>query len=184
MAKDLYLVRRESMLLPLDAEGEEALRDLPQGKMLRAKITQPRSVPHNAFFHAFLQEVYPKWPKGHRHQPETWEHLRAWLLCKVGHCRRVEVEVGDASLHVVRKVLHGLAQFHEDEDRYYWHWVERESVIFVRPLTLRFDTVDENEFKIITEAVFREIYEATGLDADEHHKRFTEAHPERSRRKS
>lgn len=181
--KEILVVRNGSSLLPLDAENEQLVREFPQGKLLKAKVTQPRSVAHNGFFHAFLQDVFPLWPRDHKAKPQSWEHLRAWLLCEVGHGRVTETWVGDTELAAVQRMVKALRDFHDEEDRFYWYYIQGESVIFRRPLTLKFAEVGEDEFKRITEAVFSKVYEVTGIDVDEYHQRWLAAHPERGKGK-
>src|SRR5262245_27287776 len=176
--RDVFLVRRGSSLHPLGAEDLEAIEEFPQRKPLRGKITQPRSVPHNGFFRAFVQEAFNAWPIGHRAKPASWEQLRAWLLVEAGHCRRHEVHVGEASLHTIKTVVEALRKFHNDEDRFFWFYIKDETLHMVRPLTIRFAEVGEEDFRIISEKVFKIIYDVTGLDADERHAEFLKANPE------
>lgn len=173
--EELIVTRRGVELIPLGAHYEERLRTLPQGVALKARITQPRSLPHHNFFFAFLEEVYGSWPQVHKFQPVNATHLRAWLLVKVGYARRQEIQIGDASLHTVQAIVSGLRDFHDSEDRYYWYWIEGERLLMARPLSMGFDHLDQHDFAPISDAVFKVIYDETGMDADEHHERWKAA---------
>lgn len=177
--RDVFLVRNGSSLIPLGPEDQEMLEEFPQRKPLRAKVTQPRSVPHNGFFHVLIQEAFDIWPKSHKAKPRDWKHLRAWLLVEADHCRHEEVEIGDdVPPEAVNVIVRAMRQFHDEEDRFYWFFVNKGILHMYRPLTIRFAEVGEEDFRLISEKVFKIIYDVTGLDADERHAEFLKANPE------
>ena len=63
---------------------ELATAELEQGQTIRAKLTTPRSLEQHRWVFSLFQAAFdnqragPKFP--------TSEHLRKWLLCRVGHC--------------------------------------------------------------------------------------------------
>jgi hypothetical protein len=175
--EEILAVRRESVLVPLGPDDEEKVRSFPFGRHLKLKITQPRSVPHNAFFHVFVQEAYDIWPAGKKTKLRDWKHLRAWLLVKAGYCKHEEIDVGDASLEVINTIVTGLRKFHDDDDRYYWYHPIGTVLHMWRPLSLKFESIDEHDFVPLAEEIYRIIFENTGLDADERHKEWIAAHP-------
>jgi hypothetical protein len=162
-------------LVPLDAESEEKLEEFPAGSILKAKVTRPRSQVHNAFFHVFIQEVFDKWPRSHDFQPDEWKHLRAWLLCKAGHCEKMTVVISEDERHIINPIIKAFRTFFgTDKDRYTFVGIKGSALIAMRPSSLKYEDVDQHWFQPIAEKVFEIIEEETGMKADEHHKRWQE----------
>ena len=44
-----------------------------------------RSSPDHRRFFGLISATYHHWPEFHEFQPDSSEHLRAWLLCKAGY---------------------------------------------------------------------------------------------------
>ncbi len=173
--RDLFVVRQGSTLLPLNGEEEAKLIEFPRGKVLRAKVTQPRSVPHNSFFHVVCQEAFPKWPKEHRFQPDDWKHLRSWLLCMADHCSRMVVTISDEEARLIAPIIKAFTSwFGEDKERHIWCDIRRNAIIAVRPLSIKFDDVDEHAFLPIAERVYGILMKEAGFDVAEHKRRWEE----------
>lgn len=173
--KDIFVTRRGSTLLPLNGEEEEKLRTFGAGKVLRAKVTQPRSVPHNAFFHVCIQEAYEVWPKNHRFTPDDWKHLRSWLLCKAGHCSKMVVSISDEEARLIAPIIKAFGSwFGEDKERHIWCDIRNNAIIAIRPLSIAFDDVDENHFTPIAERVYQILQMEGGFDVDEHKRKWEE----------
>ncbi len=51
--------------------------------LLRAKVSHPRSLRQNAYFHALIEAAYDNPQAGP--QVSDWRHLKAWLLIQAGH---------------------------------------------------------------------------------------------------
>lgn len=49
-------------------------------------MTKPRSIDQHRRFFAVLAAIHSHWPEKHPFQPDSAEHLRAWLLVKAKHC--------------------------------------------------------------------------------------------------
>lgn len=60
------------------------------------KPTQRRSSPQHRRFFKVVSAAYDQWPHNHAFQPDDAEHLRAWLLCKVGYRRTVQLDDANA----------------------------------------------------------------------------------------
>lgn len=68
---------------------------IPEGRSAFFEVKKPRSVKQNGFFFALIDAA---WQNQRERGIATFdgpEHLRAWLLCQMGHCEVIDLEVGD-----------------------------------------------------------------------------------------
>jgi hypothetical protein len=82
MAVELYLTRRLNRLCPVGPGDEEALRELPEGRVLRVKVTRLRNVQHHRKFMALLGAVFP-----HQSAYATFDDFRKAIAIELGHFR-------------------------------------------------------------------------------------------------
>ena len=77
---------------------ELATTELEQGEHVLARLTRPRSVRQNAFFHVLVQAAH----ENQRAGPPlpTWQHLKHWLLIQAGHCDVRQFSTGSMSQEV------------------------------------------------------------------------------------
>lgn len=93
MPISLYIQRRGHTLIP--ASGPEALdlEKLPEGRLLRCDVVQPR--PRNGGFHRLSWALFGQIAEALNHGPHTapWtaEDVKDNLLVATGHCREVTV---------------------------------------------------------------------------------------------
>lgn len=80
MATEIYLRRRMGALYPVSRGDEEAIQRVPEGKVLKASITQPRNVKHHRKFMALLNAVYP-----HQSAYATFDSFHAAVKVALGH---------------------------------------------------------------------------------------------------
>lgn len=173
--EEVRVTRQGSTLVPLDGPGEEAIRTFPQGAILKAKITRPRSQTHNGFFHVVIQEAFDVWPRSHAFQPNDWKHLRAWLLCKAKHCDVMTVELSDEEAKLLRPVLAAFKSFFEqDAERHLFVGIKGGGLIAMRPKTLSFAAVDQHYFQPIADEVFGLLMSEAGFDVEVHKKAWEE----------
>lgn len=52
----------------------------------------PRSNDDHKRFFALIAAAYDQWPESHEFQPDSAEHLRSWLLCKINYRNTTMVE--------------------------------------------------------------------------------------------
>lgn len=68
-------------------------------------LTKVRSVPdHNRFF-AVIAAAFDHWRNQHEFQPDSSEHLRAWLLCKAGYRNVALIPIEDGSPAVAKLAM-------------------------------------------------------------------------------
>lgn len=93
---DMLLKRVGRAMLPANADAERKLLSLPEGRLLRSKVSLPRSGPAHRMFFAVLAAAAHHWPHGAEPQPAgDSEVLRAWLLIRAGHCDRIDFPFPD-----------------------------------------------------------------------------------------
>lgn len=81
--------RQLGALRPANAWSEELLAELPQGKILKVVITQPRNLTfHNKFF-ALLSVLYP-----HQSYYPTMRKFRKAVLIALGYCEETTLPSG------------------------------------------------------------------------------------------
>lgn len=79
---------------PVDPRSAEIWADLPRGKVLRAKVQQPRNVQHHRKLFALLGVVFP-----HQEHYATVEGLLDGIKLATGHTREVvNAETGEHHL--------------------------------------------------------------------------------------
>lgn len=84
---------------------ELAAQELTQGETLRCKLTKQRSIKANRLFHGIIEAAFDNRRGGPG--PEivpTWRHLKAWVLCEIGHCE-ITVFEADAITPPVARTL-------------------------------------------------------------------------------
>jgi len=92
---------------------------------------------HNRFF-KLIDVAYHHWPEKIEFQPDSSEHLRAWLLCKAGYknVQRIEMQRGkalsDDALHVLRLTLKAAGS-------YAWIVPSNTDYFVISPQSMRFD---------------------------------------------
>lgn len=75
------------------------------GDAVRARISQPRSLPQNSLLHALCEAAWENHQEGCPPPPDTvptWRHMKAWLLIEAGHCDVKIFEKGEMAPDVAR----------------------------------------------------------------------------------
>lgn len=92
----LLLKKVGRALIPANADAEVGLAKIKDGRIVKTVINQPRSGPANRMFFAVLRMAAQHWPHGVEPNPDgDTELLRAWLLCRAGHCDRIDFPFPD-----------------------------------------------------------------------------------------
>lgn len=94
MAKDiLFQISKLGKLDPVDPRSAEVWSELPRGKVLRAKVQQPRNVQHHRKYWALIGCIWP-----HQDIYPTSEALNDGIKQAIGHVREVvNAETGEKS---------------------------------------------------------------------------------------
>ena len=89
-------IRVGRAILPADAEAEGAIKKVPERRPFKTKVHVPRlPQTHNLLF-GVLADAVNHWPHGADPNPDgDAELLRAFLLCRVGWCEKIDVPISD-----------------------------------------------------------------------------------------
>lgn len=77
---DLLVVKQFGALRPVNAAAEEIIRSIPNGEVLKVKISRSRNPQHHRLFFALLQTVFEN-----QSRYKTLEHLLAAVKVATGH---------------------------------------------------------------------------------------------------
>jgi len=68
-------------------------------------LRRPRSSPDHRRLFGLIAAAHAQWPETHEFQPDSPEHLRAWLTCRAGYRDVTTVQLGDAADETARDLL-------------------------------------------------------------------------------
>jgi len=170
---ELYVNRVGRTLVPANAEAEELIKKIPERRFLKAKVNVPRNAKTHDLFFAILADVIQHWPHGAEPHPEgDTELLRAWLLCRVGHCNKLDFPMmSDPKSQ--QRLMHSLdAMITRLRNAGEYQFMREGTVdgepairVFI-PKSISKDSLDETEFRPIEQAVFDEIEAITGIEVN------------------
>lgn len=85
MPETIHMRRRGHALHAASEWDGELLAKLPEGADLKAVVSQPRSVPQNAFYWVGLQQIVDNLPEHLESKYPTKRHLHQAFLVATGH---------------------------------------------------------------------------------------------------
>ena len=142
------------------------------------ELVKARSPRHHRFFFAVIAHAYENWPEAHDFQPDSAEHLRAWLLTHTKHKFRLGnglnaekpdplkmVDFVEMCLFEVRKSGYGFVVM-ESNGEMTMHF----------PKSINYAELDQEEFAPIADDVFAVIEAEMKTTIKELSCGFTEKH--------
>jgi len=128
-------------------------------------LVRPRSPKHHRFFFKVIELAYHNWPETHAFQPDSTEHLRAWLLIRAGYRLIIGNMLSVNDWGNISKLADFLAMLtHEIRTHGFAFPVLRDGMIEIQmPKSIKWSELDQKEFAPIAEAVFDEIEIQTGM---------------------
>lgn len=120
---------------------------------------------HKRLF-ALFSAAHHHWPKRHAFQPDDPEHLRAWLLCKVGFRTVSHVEVPSDNPAIVKLAMLAAEGAVKAAKGYVFFKPEDGGFSVGAPRSLSFDKCDQKTFGRVREAVEQQIQIETGIDPE------------------
>ncbi len=127
--------------------------EFERGKLVRAKVSAPRSVRQNDFFHALIEAAWENQRGGPR--LPTWRHLKAYLLIEAGHCTETRLPLGRMTSNQAAEIAGKLAGALRRQ--YDTAWVTysqtRNEIILRFAKSVSFRAVDGDEMREITDKV-------------------------------
>jgi len=150
-------------------DHDRAFDKLKQGDWCRAKLTQPRSIKHNNFFHICIKKVFDNLPDGHRYQDE--EHLRAHLLVSIGHCDVLELDTSGVDEKMLAILIDRIIdQFLDLKGRVFFKQVG-DKLYLRTPKSTSFVAADQAQFKPIADKALEMAAGMIGVTVDDLKKR-------------
>lgn len=121
-----------------------------------------RSVPDHRRLFALIGKAFSNWPEAHDFQPETAEHLRAWLVCKAGWREATAYDLGErADAAVVALALQAGIKAAKGVG---FVKVHGRSVAVITPKSMDFRAMDQAEFGLLRDAIEAVIALETGIE--------------------
>lgn len=124
--------------------------------------SQPRSSDDHRRFFGLVKAAFEQWPEGNEFQPDNAEHLRAFLLCKVGHRNTTVIETEEpASAVLVVEAAFRAASSYAFVRPY------GAGLAVYAPKSISWDEMDQKKFWPIRDAVSAVIEQVIGVSADQ-----------------
>jgi hypothetical protein len=149
-------------LRPAGRPNAEMLAKVPKGKPVRIEVEESRNPKRHAMFFAVVAEAFKHWPEGHSFAPESTEHLRAWLLCKAGHCETMDIHVPNGSQLSMHPLMLALIAFTGSKSVFVGQ-TKSGNIRAFRPKSQSFSRCKEADIKPIVDRVYDIIAIETGM---------------------
>lgn len=134
-------------------------------------LSDLRSMEMHGMFFAFVEHCFHNWPTNHSFQPDSVEHLRAWLLAQAGHRepRHIFRFETRREMQIAKGVLG--EEMRADRARGVYGWVVPDDggLTIVRPASISIygkRAITQAKFNEVAEAVFIVALDAAGIDFD------------------
>ncbi len=153
-----------------EAEGEHADRQTPSQKAGSGRVACPTcggkrsSEDHRRFF-GLIAAAFKHWPEAHEFQPDSAEHLRAWLLCKAKHRNVALIGRGDDEAEFANAVALTVAALRQLKE-YHFDVPVSSGVALVSPKSISYSDVSQKQFNAIRDDVTAIIEAELGVSAD------------------
>lgn len=122
---------------------------------------KPRSYDQHKRFFAVISAVHSHWPEAHPFQPDSAEHLRAWLLVRARHCTIQTFHMSEQADEFARLVPIITATMMR---KHCWAKAVGSELHVCVPNSIDYTTVGHLEFQSINDAVDEIIRAETDLD--------------------
>jgi hypothetical protein len=139
--------KRLGVLRPIDEAGEDALRKIKNGAVLKVEVKQPRNIRAHRLFWGLMSLV---WQQLDENEYPTVEDLAARVKIATGH--RTRIELGDGTVGFIPKSI----AFHQMDETAFRDFLDRSIHLVVTKI-----------LPGVTDAEIRhELEVMTGLQAD------------------
>jgi hypothetical protein len=162
---DVWLVWNGEVLRPSAPDDKTRLAKLRLNAPLKFSFSEKRSLQHLNMFFAAIRQAHDNWPESHSFQPDSPEHLRAWLLCKAGYRDTLVHEVKDGAdpvwladtIETSMRILKGHSFVVHDHNR----------VIVITPKSIAFAKLKQSEFNEISQDVSDVLHAEIGISLND-----------------
>lgn len=175
---DFYAIKRGGSLYPSAKDSELKFMELPDNTLIRVKASVPRSAPHHRMFFAAIAEAFTQWPEANEFQPDSQEHLRAWLICRSHSDFREALATFDLNAMNFNEMVMAFGKA-AAQKRICFPRVDatRGKVYIVAPKSIAWDFekgMSQTEFNRLSGYVSEVLKEETGLSLEDYKKRMGE----------
>lgn len=165
------LKRLGRALVPADADAEAEISRLPVGDVIDVKVAKKRSNPHHRFYFGLIKAAFECWSEAHDFQPDDVAHLRKWLQAKAGYVDRETIDFSVYANDEQRRTLSAALELAFKAERrngvYVWVRPIRSGIVILRPRSIAFDRLSEEEFREVSANVIAVVERETGISVDD-----------------
>lgn len=132
-------------------------------------LSKPRSEADHRRFFALVAAAFEHWPELHDFQPDSAEHLRAWLLCKAGYRDTAVFQLPETDDHVMMAQMMEFAERlldHAGDERHTFGRWSGSTFYVHRPRSIAWHMLSQRDFARIRSAVEEIIEAEVGVSAD------------------
>lgn len=122
-----------------------------------------RSDPHHRFVFKAISSAFANWPDTNDFQPRDAEHLRAYLLLRIGHRHESELPIGAMSPEAAARLL---VAFIKTVHAHATAIQKGKKVIAIWPRSMSYRELGRSEFNRVSQAICDEIKAIIGVDAE------------------
>lgn len=127
-----------------------------------APARQRSDVAHKFVFKA-IAKAFENWPEANEFQPRDPEHLRAYLLLRVGHRYESELPIGAVSPEYAARLL---VSFVKTVHSHATVIQKGKNVIAIWPRSMAYRELGRAEFQRVSQLICDEIQSIVGVDAE------------------
>ena len=137
------------------------------------ELVKPRSVPAHRRLFGAIAAAFHHWPEGVEFKPRDPEHLRAYLLVRIGHVDVTAIPAPEGCssnpslMTLFRLSVEGAARALASRSGYYEIRVTDTGAEVITPRSISFSVVDRREFNSIQGAVDVLIELIVGVSVDQ-----------------
>lgn len=139
-------------------------------------LTKARSPQDHRRLFAIIAKAFEAWPHEQEFQPDSADHLRAYLQCKAGHYVSTPIfvdidEFPEDKKHVAVKLValavEAAVKAAVAEGDFAFTRIHGDAIAVFRPRSISWSTLDQRQFGPIREAIEHEIELALGVTCDQ-----------------
>lgn len=151
MALEVWLKRVGQTLIPATQRDSDALLKCPEGAVLKFKTSGHRSSKHHRLFMGALASACFNWPESHEFKPQSFDHFRAWILCKIRYCNTQTHELKTAEM---AERLAEIIQAALNQSEGFGFAVYSNNLVYVlTPKSIKFEKLPQDEFNKVSQRV-------------------------------
>lgn len=136
-------------------------RSLKQCPYCNATLGKPRSLKAHRYFFALIQRAFENWPDDETaFQPDSLDHLRAWLLVKAKHRTIIAMEPGEEQVAFLIRLL----ALTRASGGFAFPAEHNGQIVIATPKSISWSELDQPSFAPIAESVYRIIEDVLGTD--------------------